>query len=82
MHITDERTLNGLYMWLADELTDPDWTVTLTALSDLFTDISVKASKKISKFIDCQLLNWFASLSKCIKHYLPNLNYESWVYNL
>jgi hypothetical protein len=74
---TDERTLGGLFMCLADELNELDWAVALTTLLDLLADISVKASKKIRKFIDCQLLNWFSGLPNYIKFYLPNLVCES-----
>jgi hypothetical protein len=74
---TDERTLGGLFLCLADELNELDWAVVLTTLLDLLSDISAKVSKKIRKFIDCQLLNWFAGLPNYIKYYLPNLVCES-----
>jgi hypothetical protein len=74
---TDERTLGGLFLCLADELNELDWAIALTTLLDLLSDISAKASKKIRKFIDGQLLNWFAGLPNYIKCYLPNLVCES-----
>ncbi len=74
---TDERTLGGLFMQLADEFNELDWAVALTTLLDLLADISANVSKKIRKFIDCQLLNWFAGLPNYIKRYLPNLTCES-----
>ncbi len=60
-------------MHLADEFNELDWAVALTTLLDLVADISANVSKKIRKFIDCQLLNWFTGLPNYIKRYLPNL---------
>ncbi len=37
---TDERTLSGLFMHLADEFNELDWAVALTTLLELLTDIS------------------------------------------
>lgn len=74
---TDERTLGGLFMCLADELNELDWAIALTTLLDLLSDISSKFSKKIQKYISCQLSDWFAGLPNYIKVYLPNLNCES-----
>lgn len=74
---TDERTLGGLFMHLADEFNELDWAVALTTLLDLLADISANVCQKIRKFIDCQLLNWFAGLPNYIKLYLPNLICES-----
>jgi len=74
---TDERTLGGLFMHLADEMNELDWAVALTTLLDLFSDISANVSKKIRKFIDCQLRDWIAGLPIYIKLYLPNLQCES-----
>lgn len=70
---TDERTLGGLFMHLADELNELDWAVALTTLLELLSDISANLSNKIRKFIDCQLRDWFAGLPNYIKLYLPNL---------
>jgi hypothetical protein len=70
---TDERSLGGLFMHLADEFNELDCAVVLTTLLDLLADISANASQKIRKFIDCQLLNGFAGLPNYIKCYLPNL---------
>jgi hypothetical protein len=74
---TDERTLGGLFMYIADEFNELDWAVALTTLLDLLSDISANVSKKIRKFIDCQLLNWFSGLPNYIKSYLPILVCES-----
>ena len=74
---TDERTLGGLFMQLADELNELDWAIALTTLLDLLSDISANVNMKIRQFIDCQLRNWFAGLPNYIKLYLPNLNCES-----
>ena len=74
---TDERTLGGLFMQLADELNELDWAIALTTLLDLLSDISANVNKKIRQFIDCQLRDWFAGLPNYIKLYLPNLNCES-----
>ena len=38
------------------------------------SDISSKFSKKIQKYINCQLSDWFAGLPNYIKVYLPNLS--------
>lgn len=74
---TDVRTLGGLFAQLADELNELDWAIALNALLDLLSDLSANVSKRIRKFIDCQLLNWFAGLPNYIKLYLPNLSCES-----
>lgn len=74
---TDERTLGGLFMHLADEFNELDWAVALTTLLNLLADISANVCQKIRKFIDCQLLNWFSGLPNYIKCYLPNLACES-----
>jgi hypothetical protein len=74
---TDQRTLGGLFMHLADEFNELDWAVALTTLLDLLADISANVSQKIRKFIDCQLLQWFAGLPNYIKLYFPNLICES-----
>ena len=74
---TDQRTLGGLFAQLADELNELDWAIALNSLLELLSDISNAASKKIKKFIDCQLRNWFAGLPNYIKLYLPNLSCES-----
>ena len=64
-------------MQLADEFNDLDWAAALITLLDLLAYISANVSKKIRKFIVCQLLNWFSGLPNYIKLYLPNLNCES-----
>jgi hypothetical protein len=74
---TDVRTLGGLFAQLADELNELDWAIALNALLDLLSDLSANVSKRIRKFIDCQLLNWFAGLPNYIKLYLPNLSCET-----
>jgi hypothetical protein len=74
---TDERTLGGLFMHLADELNELDWAIALTTLLDLLSDISSQFSRKSQKFINCQLRDWFAGLPNYIKLYLPNLCCES-----
>jgi hypothetical protein len=74
---TDQRTLGGLFAQLADEINELDWAVALNSLLELLSDISNTVGKKIKKFIDCQLCNWFAGLPNYIKLYLPNLSCES-----
>jgi hypothetical protein len=74
---TDQRTLGGLFAQLADEINELDWAVALNSLFELLSDISNNVGKKIKKFIDCQLRNWFAGLPNYIKLYLPNLSCES-----
>lgn len=74
---TDERTLGGLFSQLADELNDLDWAVALNSLLELLSDLSNTVGKRIKKFINCQLLNWFAGLPNYIKLYLPDLSCES-----
>jgi hypothetical protein len=74
---TDQRTLGGLFAQLADEINELDWAVALNSLLELLSEISNTVGKKIKKFIDCQLRNWFAGLPNYIKLYLPNLSCES-----
>jgi hypothetical protein len=54
-----------------------DWAVALNSLLELLSDISNTVGKKIKKFIDCQLRDWFTGLPKYIKLYLPDLSCES-----
>jgi hypothetical protein len=74
---TDQRTLGGLFAQLADEINELDWAVALNSLLELLSEISNTVGKKIRKFIDCQLRNWFAGLPNYIKLYLPNISCES-----
>jgi hypothetical protein len=78
---TGERTLGGLFMCLADELNELDWAIALTTLLDLLSDISSKFSKKVKKYINCQLRDWFAGLPNYIKVYLPNHNIPLYTLN-
>ncbi len=74
---TDQRTLSGLFAFLADELNELDWAIALNSLLDLLSDLSHNVSMKIRKFIDCQLQHWFVGLPNYIKLYLPILSCES-----
>lgn len=74
---TDSRTLGGLFYLLCDEVSQLDWAVALKQLIELIEDISKKASKKITTFIQTQLQQWIAGLPSYIKAYLPISSCES-----
>lgn len=73
----DERTLGGLFYELADEMKELDWSVALIELVKLIQAISEKSTKKMQKYIECQVINWINTLPNYIKDYLPNLTCES-----
>jgi hypothetical protein len=69
--------LGGLFAQLADEINKLNWVVALNSLLELLSEISNTVGKKIKKFIDCQLRNWFAGLPNYIKLFLPDLIWSS-----
>lgn len=68
---TDERTIGGLFYELCDEVKELDWTVALQQLIGLLQDALKQTNKRIKKFIQSQLEQWFSALPSYIKAYLP-----------
>ena len=74
---TDDRSLDGLFLAMCDEVSTIDWAVTLQQLLALFNDAVKKVAKSARKFIQNKLQQWLAGLPSYIKVYLPNLACES-----
>ncbi|WP_372237385.1 hypothetical protein [Paenibacillus sp. FSL H7-0331] len=65
------KLLPDLLKKLCDEVSTLDWRVALQQLVDLIQEVATMASKKISKWIKCQLQQWIAGLRSYLKAYLP-----------
>lgn len=56
---------------MCDEVKELDWAVALTTLVELVEQIVRKSGKRITTWIQAQLLQWTNSLPSYIKAYLP-----------
>jgi hypothetical protein len=56
---------------MCDEVKELDWAVALTSLVELVEQIVLKSGKRITAWIQAQLLQWINSLPSYIKAYLP-----------
>lgn len=68
---TDQRTLDGLFYKLCDEVSELGWAVALQQLIEILEDVLKKTNKKLQQLIKSQLQHWIASLPSYIKVYLP-----------
>lgn len=73
----DDRTLGGMFYELCEELQELDWSVALVELTKILLDVMDQVTKRVEKFLKCQLQQWFDDLPSYIKAYLPILNCES-----
>lgn len=68
---TDHRSLGGVFHDICDEISELDWAVALTSLYEILEQVTTKAGKKITAFIQTQLQQWITALPSYIKAYLP-----------
>lgn len=57
----DTRSLGGLFLAMCDELAELDWVVALNQLLEILNGVAETASKRVAKFIKCQLSQWIAA---------------------
>ena len=72
----DPRTLGGLFYLMCDELVSRDWRSALHELWSIVEPIAQGVAINLQQ-VQCQLLNWIASLPSYIKGYLSLLTCES-----
>ena len=68
---TDTRSFGGMFHAMCDEIKELDWMVALTTLVELVEQIMLKSGKRITTWIQKQLIQWISSLPSYIKAYLP-----------
>jgi hypothetical protein len=68
---TDVRSLGGLFHDMCDEVNELDWAVALTTLVELVEQVALNSGKRITNWIQTQLLQWINRLPSYIKAYLP-----------
>ena len=67
---TDDRTLDGMFYELCDEINELDWAITLQQLVELLENALEKSSKTFKNLIKSQLQRWFSGLPSYIRVYL------------
>ena len=72
----DPRTLGGLFYLMCDELVSRDWRLALHDLWSIVEPIAQGVAINLQQ-VQCQLLNWIASLPSYIKGYRSLLTCES-----
>jgi hypothetical protein len=68
---TDARSFGGMFHAMCDEVKELDWAIALTTLVELVEQIASKTGKRITTWIQTQLLQWISSLPSYIMAYLP-----------